>query len=196
MNKRDNHGDLMHLNLMDLITIIGAIQGLFLAVSFFLMEKGAANKIIALLLFTISFSIGSGLLKHLQVMQSPFSIEKLNESLQFLFGPLLLLYIKITTDRFYRIPRKDLIHCIPFFLYIILFSIDLIFISSPEKQLIGLNFNEKSVAVEFISNFHMCLYLILSLNVLKKYRNRIKDNNKIDLSLIVTGINFSPCKKP
>ena len=108
---------------MNNVLIIGVSQAIFLSV--FLLSKKEnkiANRLLAVMLFLIGFSL---LLNYLystgQIQNFPHLIG-LDTAFPFLYGPLLYFYARILVSPFFRLRSKDLLHLIPFagyFIYVL-----------------------------------------------------------------------------
>lgn len=182
----------MDFNTIDLVILIGAIQGFLLSISFVLIKKGNryANNVFGILLFLVSFSICLNSLENLIFIQISSGFYKVIESFQLLFGPLLLFYISRITNIHFRINRKNIFHFTPFVLYLLLMLTDLYLLDRAKYQIIGTNFNSITIFLEFFTNIQMLLYVLLSIRCLKSYRVKIKDKfsniDEINLSWIRT----------
>lgn len=182
----------MDLNLIDIVILIGAIQGVLLSVSFGFIKKGNryANYIFGVLLFLVSFSICLNSLEKLLLIEISSGFYKAIESFQLLFGPLLLFYISRVTNISFRISKKSLSHFIPFTIYLFLMLFDLYLINDTKYQIIGTDFNSITIFLEFFTNIQMLLYILLSIRCLKKYRegieNKFSNIDEINLSWIKT----------
>lgn len=100
--------------LLILISGLGVIHGLFLAVFLWTYPKGnqISNKILSLLLVVLSFRIGKSVLLEFA--------ENLDVKLIFVglgmmmaIGPLFYLYTRSSTDKSFLISRKQLLHFLP-----------------------------------------------------------------------------------
>lgn len=173
----------MKITVFSIITLIGSAQGIFLSCILFTIKKGnrRANRIFALMLCAISCSISSFLFVHTGL---PI-LSRLYEPVQFVFGPLLFLYVKVIAEKLFRMRKRDFLHFFPFLLYLGYFSITLLSaLLSTDPAEKGSSFF--AIYFEIITSLHMWLYIIASLFVVKRYRRRLKDTfsevGKINLS--------------
>jgi AraC-like DNA-binding protein len=104
------------LDLTAILTLLGGAQGILLALALLGLKQGnrTATRLLATFMVISAIIIGGSwvnstryilLYPHLTQVATPF---------HFLFGPIILLYIKITTSRKTRLQKKDLLHFIPF----------------------------------------------------------------------------------
>lgn len=104
------------LNLTTGLTLLGAAQGILLALALLGLKQAnrTATRLLAAFMMLSAISIGGSLLHstkyifvypHLTQIASPF---------HFLFGPIILLYIRVATSRESRLRKKELLHLIPF----------------------------------------------------------------------------------
>lgn len=99
------------------ITMLGAAQGILLALALLGLKKGrlAATRLLAAFMAVTSFAIiGSILVSTKYILVYPHLVQ-LTTPLHFLFGPLIFLYISISTTR-KSLRRLDFLHFLPFLL--------------------------------------------------------------------------------
>jgi len=109
------------LNLLAILNLLGAAQGLLLALAL-LTTRGrskTANRLLAALILSVSIVVsGAVLLTSGYVFVFPH-LSRIHHPIVFLAPPLLFLYIReLTADR-KRLDKKDLLHFIPFVLCLI-----------------------------------------------------------------------------
>src|SRR5882672_6050346 len=102
------------LSFLGILNLVGATQGLLLALALMSSKGGnkSANRVLAALTFTSSIIVsGAVLLTSNYVFAYPH-LSRIHHPFVFLAGPLLFLYIReLTYGK--RFDRKDLLHFIP-----------------------------------------------------------------------------------
>ena len=108
----------MKIDVVGLVLIIGAIQGLALAFTIFQKSnKLYANKFLWILMLTFSVMLLDLWLSDLGFYQSHSKLMFTLEGIQLVIFPLYFLYSKYLTDKLTKFDKLDLIHFLPFFLY-------------------------------------------------------------------------------
>lgn len=169
-------------DILSLIVAVGAIQGLFCMVIALFTDKGGrrTNFYFALLIGSISVSVGSFVLYRAGIFRSMPWIMKASDILQFIFGPALFLYVREVTVGKVRNRLVDLFHFLPAFA-IFLFTLPFLLEDYGEQ----LNFIEStysgpaglaSAIFEFLSTLHVWGYIVLSMLTLFSYRRRIRES--------------------
>jgi AraC-like DNA-binding protein len=104
------------LNLLAILNLLGAAQGLLLALALLSAKGGSrtANRLLAALTLTISVVVsGAVLLTTNYIFLFPH-LSRLHHPLVFLAGPLLFLYIRTLTSSEESFRKRDLLHFVPF----------------------------------------------------------------------------------
>ena len=162
---------------------LGVIHGLFLAVILWLYDKGntTSNKILSLLLIVLSFRIGKSVFlefaEHLDVRLVFIGLASM-----MIIGPLFYLYVTSSTNKNFRLHNKHLLHFIPAMLGIIFgFWIQETHMETLPKLLF---------AFLFLSYYgHFLFYLILSSRYLsKQHKAGIHTNTYRYLRLLIAGL--------
>ena len=171
--------------LLIVISGLGVIHGLFLAVILWLYQKGKAisNKILSLLLIVLSFRIGKSVFlefaEHLDVRLVFIGLASM-----MIMGPLLYLYVVSCTSKTFQINRKHILHFIPATFGIAFgFWIQEAHLETLPKLLF---------AFPFLSYYtHFLVYLILSSRLLsKRYKDGLNENTYRYLRLLIGGLSI------
>ncbi|HEY1406557.1 MAG TPA: helix-turn-helix domain-containing protein [Spirochaetota bacterium] len=163
---------------MNIVYLFGAGQGFLLALCLFI-KKGKAAKIFSSLAFIVSFEI---LVEYVYVVsgwRTHWVFFFIKETLGFLYGPLLYIYVCVLTDRVSNFRKRDLLHFVPFFAY---FLIDLNtaipFLFDPYTLVYDINdrgVNLYREVVYYIRLGIIFIYLVASLVVIRAYTKKIGD---------------------
>ena len=91
----------MVFNLLSTLTLLGAVQGVFLALALLNTKKGniRANRILALLTFLFSMDLGEELLYQVGFFESMPDLLHVLAPIDLLYGPLIYLYVLQLTDK-------------------------------------------------------------------------------------------------
>lgn len=148
------------MTVVDIIPIIGFVQGLFFCLILLTLNKGLrkANGVLALLILSITLTIANPItrpLDHILVFA------------MLLFGPLFLLYTYLLTKPDYRIDIRTTVHFLPFVVVMILVLIN----ETTAGRKIG---NDVVRTLFYLKNLHALGYSIAILLYLKKYRRSLK----------------------
>lgn len=172
------------LNLLAILNLLGAAQGLLLTLALATAKGGnrTANRLLAALTLTITVVVtGAVLLATGYVFVFPHA-SRIHHPFVFLAGPLLFLYIRTLTTGEHRFARRDFLHFIPFALCLV-YLLPFYFQSSAAKlsklwaeyyeQSLGVWYYVRSAA--FIAQFF--IYLILIVVTLVRYSRKVEDRN-------------------
>jgi AraC-like DNA-binding protein len=175
------------------IFAIGAAQAVFL---FFILwrkkENSFANKFLAvtMLVFAIDLLAGvaflSGYIKNI-----PWVLG-LNNTLPYLYGPLIYLYVVFLIHKQDSFKLNDIIHFIPFFV-VQIYGILFFYFETTEYQLSLLDFSKQppwhiqlvGMLIPVIGIFYMILTVIKTVEFNKKIKNSLSSIEDIDLSWLI-----------
>lgn len=170
------------LNLLAILNLLGAAQGVLLALALVTVKGAnkAANWILAALTLTISIIVsGAVLLTSEYVFVYPH-LSRLHHPFVFLAGPLLYFYIRQLTSNGVTFNRKDLLHFIPFG-FCLFYLLPYYFQSSSGKlKILGNEYLQESYgqwyylrSALFITQF--LVYLILIVLTIVRYSRENAD---------------------
>lgn len=175
------------LTIWNVVILAAMLQGVLLTLFLLLNKKGnrKANIFLALLVLLYAIDIGlETLYASPQIFDFPHLIG-LNDPLFFLYGPLLYLYAYFLSSPRAGSDKKWLLHFLPF-LIIVIFYLPTLFLQSAEFKLssegrlpaVLHSFMTADVRgrVELISGFHELIYIVLTLFLLSKHAQAIKDS--------------------
>ena len=105
------------LNPFAILNLLGAIQGLLLALALVSIKRGnrTANLLLAAFAALVSILVTWTVLPARYVLLMPHLL-RVNHPFDFAVGPLLYLYVRALTSRRPELKKKDLLHFIPFIL--------------------------------------------------------------------------------
>jgi AraC-like DNA-binding protein len=109
------------LSFLGILNLLGAAQGLLLALALLNSKDGdrTANRLLAALTLTISIIVsGAVLLSSKYVFVYPH-LSRIHHPFVFLAGPLLYLYLRELISNGKRFERKDFLHFVPFAVFLI-----------------------------------------------------------------------------
>ncbi len=168
------------LNIYSVLTILGAVQGIFLAVVLLIQKRAnpTPNRLLSSLILTVVFSLGVVSLLLSKVFEPGIVLYPIATPLPILVGVLLYLYVKSVTIPDYIFTVKESIHfgwyllhfliLVPFYFYSYDEQMDFIYqlyLGDPEQLERATVFFR--VAIRFA-------YVIMSLRLLFKYRKLVK----------------------
>lgn len=171
------------LNLLAILNLLGAAQGLLLALAL-LTAKGptnTANRLLAGLTVTISIIVsGAVLLTSDYVFLYPH-LSRVHHPFVFLAGPLLYLYIRQLTSANKGLERKDILHFIPF-AFCLIYLLPYYFRSGSAKlQILGSEYFQESSqqwyylrSALFITQF--LVYLVLIVLAIVRYSKAVREH--------------------
>lgn len=145
---------------MELIPIVGVIQGLFLSLILLSLKSGlrTANRVLALLILSITITISN------PMTADVYSIVVLS---MFLFGPLFIIYVYLLTIPDYQLRSTAAFHFLPFVI-----AISLIIIHVATQNRVIPRWLIRSLY--FIENFHVLGYSVAILIYMSRYRKSLK----------------------
>lgn len=172
------HADLTFLGILNLV---GATQGLLLALVLLSSKGGnkAANRLLAALTLTISIIVSSAVVLTSNYVFGYPHLSRIHHPFVFLAGPLLFLYIRELTSDGTSFERKDFLHFIPFALcliYLLPFYLQsgysklTVLYSEYVQESLGQWYYIRSALL--IMQF--LLYLVFIIITIKQYSRRVK----------------------
>ncbi|MBK7104935.1 MAG: helix-turn-helix transcriptional regulator [Ignavibacteriae bacterium] len=180
-------------NIITYIFAIGAAQAVFL---FFILwkkkENNFANKFLAITMIVFAVDLSGGVLfLSGYIKYFPWFLG-LNNSLPYLYGPLIYLYIIFLIHKQEKIETNNFLHFIPF-LIVQVYGIFFFYFEGSEYQLSLIDFSKEPpwhiVLVGTLIPFVGLLYLILTVIITLKYnrviKNKFSNIEKIDLNWLL-----------
>ena len=171
----------LSVDLIGLILILGAVQGLFLATLLFTKYRShPANRYLGFLILAYSVFIINFMVSSIEPLQQHYPHWLLIFSgLPFLFGPLHMIYVGALTDTHLPFARMHWYHFLPFILYK-LFYLQIFFMTREELYAVFLRIRQTS------EPFHIMLtgllvavigltYIIIALILFKRYSVKIQN---------------------
>lgn len=160
------------------INFIIVFQGFFLAAGLLFLKKGdqTLNRILALLLITFSWSGFYYNIDMMGKMHSYTGIAYTNVISDYLYNPLMFLYVLRLTKKGLRFDAKIVLHFIPAF-FMALYYLNYYFAPTSEKATIferGYNYFPYDVAVfSYVNLIQLVVYLSISAAMLNRYGKAI-----------------------
>lgn len=169
------------MSFLALLITIGLFQGLFLGLALILLNKGnrKANKTMGFLVITFSLSVSHITVINLGLKESMTHLMMIGFPLLFLFGPLLLLYVKYLTQPDFKLNINYFYHFTPF-IALEIYLIPTFYLNTAAEKLYLLNNWDSWAAfldyvVSPIESIHFIIYLIIINRGVKNHNDRIKD---------------------
>lgn len=102
--------------LLVVLSLLGAVQGILLAVALFTVRRGnkIANRLLAAFVFVASIVILGGVMRSQGYVFDLPHLSRVHDPFAFLAGPLLYLYLKTLIEKPGAFARKNFLHFIPF----------------------------------------------------------------------------------
>lgn len=168
------------LGFLGILNLIGAAQGLLLALAL-LSSKGdnaTANRLLAALTLTISIVVsGAVLLTSNYVFVYPH-LSRIHHGVVFLAGPLLFLYIRQLTSKTRKFETRDFLHFIPAALCVIYLLPYYLQSGKGKLQVLGSEYTQSAGQWYYIRSslfiLQFLVYLVLILLTIIQYSRRVK----------------------
>ncbi|KAA1246208.1 AraC family transcriptional regulator [Aquimarina sp. RZ0] len=164
---------------VDLILFLGISQGIFLAITLQLVSNRnrSANKVLSLTLLIAALMLAGRIIS----VQSPnlmlFRIASFADTVIFLFGPLVYIYVRRLTFQEFPEFRLSFYHFIPAFLHVIFFLLTLLYsLEEFGTLLMNGSFFEIYAIIEGSGVVSVFYYCFLSYILIKTYQQKEKDN--------------------
>ncbi len=160
------------INFVQLIVICGIIQGVIFTILLpFRKTNFRANCMLALFLFSVSFTLFTSLVLDFGLYDKFPELHWLPMSLTFWLGPSLYFYILFLTKPNYHFKKLDLLHFAPI-IFNYFHSIYHLVLGRANPYPLLHNFTE---AMETYGILSIIIYFLLILRIVKKYQNSIFD---------------------
>lgn len=180
--------------IIDIIILLGISQGLFLAVTlqFISNTNKKANTILSLILISAMLMLIGRFLyvRHLNYVIFQWSLVV--DSIVFLFGPLVYLYVKRFLFKSETSNKIPLYHFIPFALLLVT-SLFFVIQYSPEvyyQFFLDQNLSKLFSVISITMLVLNSLYIVLTMKLIKKFKNSEKDNFSFNQSPLVFIYSF------
>jgi len=172
------------------IFAIGAAQAIFL---FFILwkkkENKFANKLLAITMLVFATDLLAGVAFLSGYVKNIPWVLGLNNSLPFLYGPLIYLYVVFLIHKKEKFEFKNYIHFVPFIL-VQIYGVLFFYFESTEYQLSLLDFSKQppwhirlvGLLIPVVGIFYMILTVIKTVEFNKKIKNSLSNIEDIDLS--------------
>lgn len=184
------------MNFLTLLITIGLFQGLFLGLALIIINKGnrRANKTMGLMIITFSLSVSHVAIIKLGLIDSLSHLMMTGYPLLFVFGPLLLLYVKFLTNPKFKFDISYFYHFIPF-LALIIYLLPVFYINSTAEKIMLLNtWDEWAGFLDYVisplQSIHFLIYIYFVHREVKIHNETIKN-----LFSSVEGINLKWIQK-
>jgi AraC-like DNA-binding protein len=169
---------LTKIDLFTIAIVLGVYQSIILAVAFALTKHGKikANRILATFMLLLSYGLFVILLYDSRYYLD-FPVLIMTETpLIFLFGPLLLFYTESLISKEFELAKRNLLHLIPFFLFVILLMPFYFQDAETKIQACELNDNDPPLYHGYVifATGHILFYISLIFFRVKKYSRNLK----------------------
>jgi len=183
------------LSFLAVLNLLGAAQGVLLALALLTTGNQTANRILAALTLTISIVVsGAVLLTSNYVFVFPH-LSRIHQPFVFLAGPLLFLYIRELTSREKRFEKKDFLHFIPFVVCLIYLLPYYLQSRTAKIKVLSLEYIQESFgqwyyirSALFITQ--LLVYLILIALIIIKYSRKAKERNSARDRAVLFEVRF------
>lgn len=178
------------MSIWNIVILTAMLQGFLLALFLFVNKSGntKANVFLALLVLLYSLDIGLETLYASPQIANYSYLIGLNDAFFFLYGPLLYLYAYFLTSLQAVSIRQIFVHFLPFIFIVIAYT-PMLYLQSSEFKLVSEGILPLSTIfepdffltadirsyVELASGFHQLIYFALTLFLLKRHANTIKE---------------------
>ena len=173
----------IHFDILSIITTIGTVKGVFLSIIIFYMKIGnrLANKLLSLLVLSFSYSIVQGVIIPINIISYIPHLYMTGMPFQFLFAPLLLVYVKVLSNTEFNFTKKDSLHPLPFFLTVILLLPVFLKTGDEKIRLTELFIQGKQASdspayvIQIAFQIQMWTFLVIIWRIINKHKNDIKN---------------------
>jgi AraC-like DNA-binding protein len=185
------------LTLLGILNLLGAAQGVLLAIALLTSRSGntVTNRLLAALTLTISIVVsGAVMLTSNYVFVFPH-LSRVHHPFVFLAGPLLYLYIRQLTSSETKLEKQDILHFIPF-AFCLIYLLPYYFQTTTGKlRALGAEYIQDSFgqwyyirSALFITQF--LVYLILIVLTIARYSRRVKERNLPSDNAVLREVRF------
>jgi AraC-like DNA-binding protein len=188
----------MSLDMIEVLAVVTALQLILLSIFITSHKKSRkpSNKILAAFLFFSALPIIEYILWRFRDDINPHfpHVFYIGSLFVFLWGPLIYLYTKSLIISGFTFKRRDLLHFVPFLIFVLYMIFDFHIKSTGFKRELmagygALGIREKRIIYGFL-HLQILSYLLLSLRILKSYRNEIKNLHSAIERIKLTWMNF------
>jgi AraC-like DNA-binding protein len=183
------------MDTVSIIIAVGILQGILLGIVLLTVRRGnrRANTILGILMVLFSVSLVDILTTRTGLyLQHPHLVIG-SDTLIFLFGPFLLIYVQCLTRPDFTLRWYMLLHALPF-LFDFVAESPFYSLSGPEKIYFLNHIDESTSLYDFIANplqvIQIFIYLVIILRLLRSYETNLKEEysaiDKINLSWVRT----------
>lgn len=169
----------IHVNILSIVSLIGAAQGLFLFVTLLAWRQGnrRANALLSVIFFTMSIALwNSYLLASNSYKEFPYTL-RLYDILRLLTGPLIYLYVREMIARPMR--WNDALHFLPTLLYALCLIPFFMGGEAAKEAFVQQALQGKQrdyVLLSALRPWYNLAYLLVALRLLQEYSKRIRQH--------------------
>jgi len=188
---------MISMDVVATLTLLGIVQGFFIGM-LLVLGKGAnrrANRFLGSLFISYSLSILHFFLDRASLYLQVPHLMRVGLPVLFLFGPLFYLYVRILTDRSVHLRLRDLLHGIPFLLFVGLMTP--FYLSSREEKIAQISqvrifaAEPAFLIVGTLQVVHIFAYMLVVRKILAQYSVGIRHTRssieQINLRWLRTG---------
>lgn len=180
-------------DLLSILSIFGAAQGLLLGVALLSVKQGnkTANRLLAALIFVVSIFIFGAVIRSVGYESLYPHLSRIHDPFTFLVGPLFFLYLRTLIIKVPDFPRKNFLHFIPFGICI-LYLIPYYFQSAETKlNILLIEYGQGSLSEWYYVRsalviVHVFIYLALSIWIVVSHLRKTKEARvKMDRNILL-----------
>lgn len=177
--------------LLVILSLLGAFQGLLLALALLSVKRGnkTANRLLAAFVFVASIAIFGGVMRTTNYVFDLPHLSRIHDPFPFLAGPLLYFYLKTIISKTTVFARKNFLHFIPFGICVV-YLIPYYFQSAADKlqnmqaERPGSSLGEWYYVRSALLIAHFLVYLFAVIWMLVKYSKQVKEKSiRVDKSV-------------
>ena len=174
-------GARLTLDWLHIIILLGAIQGLFLALALATRRRNrTANRLLATVMIAFSIGMATTVYHAAGLEQRYPHFFGIAYPMPFLYGPLIYLYAVAAADQGYRLTRRDALHFVPF-LIVVCIGIPVYLMSGADKiawyhRLLAGNAPAWMGIVDPLKYISGIAYVTATILFLRRHRERVKNS--------------------
>lgn len=164
----------MNVNIWLIIGLGTIVQGFLLSVAIFVKssKNNTANILLSLFIFCVSFSMIGRIGPILSLTNSAFVMGAIMDLIIFSYGPLSYFYLKTLFNGKYSLQFKDVIHFVPFVVFLIYFSYRFFFEQHFNDSIFHRNLDIVFVFLESMAILSNAVYIYIAYRMVKSYEKR------------------------
>lgn len=167
--------------IINIIILLGIIQGFFLGISLLTIKRGnqKANRVLSILMILIALHLINSIFFSTGYFKKIPQLLVVGRPYVFLFGPIFYIYVKILTAKNLILDKKDFLHFLPFLFHVI-YIVPFFVLNNEDKIALFEEWCSEPTVDEYVITFiqiiHVFIYMFFVNHLRNEHKQKIKNS--------------------